>query len=401
MSGTNDRPDDNETDVERTSGDGPNVEERSGDGPNVEERSGGGPNVEGAAGERIRLDAVTKRYDDLIAVEEFSLEIEPGELLVLLGPSGCGKTTTLRMIAGLETVTSGTIAIGEQDVTQTLPQNRDVSMVFQSYALYPHKTVRGNLRFPLGKTDLTAAKKTGKVEEVAALLEISDILEKNPDQLSGGQKQRVAVGRTIIREPRVFLLDEPLSNLDAELRVQTRAELHSLQGRLGTTTVYVTHDQEEALSIADRVVIMNDGRIEQVGTPEEVYTAPKNAFVAGFLGDPAINFLEVENGHLLGGDVPLDRLGIDVPRGTARIGVRPEDAFVDPELATEGALTEPIAFTVDVVEPLGHTYEASLERNGRRFLVQSPAFDAAPGETVDVRFDADGLLAFDAEGGRL
>ena len=360
-----------------------------------------GTGIAGAEAERIRLDGVTKRYDDLVAVEEFTLDVEPGELLVLLGPSGCGKTTTLRMIAGLETVTSGTIEIGNQDVTQTLPQNRDVSMVFQSYALYPHKTVRGNLRFPLGKTGLSDDEKERKVEDVAALLEIDDLLQKDPDQLSGGQKQRVAVGRTIIREPRAFLLDEPLSNLDADLRVQTRAELHDLQRRLGTTTVYVTHDQEEALSIADRIAIMNDGRIEQVGTPEEVYTDPTNAFVAEFLGDPSINFLAVEDGHLLGDDVPLGRLAIDAPPETARIGVRPEDAFVGQNPPEDASLTESIEFTVDVVEPLGHTYEVALERNGRQFLVQSPDLDVVSGDTVAVQFDAEGLLAFDAEGRRL
>jgi multiple sugar transport system ATP-binding protein len=362
--------------------------------------------IGGAAGERIRLDSVTKHYGDLVAVENISLEVDPGELLVLLGPSGCGKTTTLRMIAGLETVTSGTVTIGTQDVTEVLPQNRDVSMVFQNYALYPHKNVRENLRFPLGKMDLSDGEKKRKIEEVARLLEITDLLEKEPDQLSGGQKQRVAVGRTIIREPRAFLMDEPLSNLDAELRVQTRAELQTLQRRLGTTTVYVTHDQEEALSIADRIVIMNDGEIEQVGTPEEVYTDPANEFVAGFLGDPSINFLAVRDGRLLGdgddGDgVPLSRLGIDVPPRTSRLGVRPEDAFVGRELSTEGSLTEPIEFTVDVVEPLGHTYEAALRRGGNRFLVQADDFDASAGDSLHVQFDTDGLLAFDAEGRRL
>jgi len=357
--------------------------------------------IGGASGERIRLDSVTKHYGDLVAVENISLDVEPGELLVLLGPSGCGKTTTLRMIAGLEAVTSGTVTIGSQNVTEVLPQNRDVSMVFQNYALYPHKNVRENLRFPLGKMDVSAEEKDRKIEEVARLLEITDLLEKDPDQLSGGQKQRVAVGRTIIREPRAFLMDEPLSNLDAELRVQTRAELQTLQRQLGTTTVYVTHDQEEALSIADRIVIMNDGEIEQVGTPEEVYTDPANEFVAGFLGDPSINFLDVEDGHLLGDDVPLAALGIEVPASTARLGVRPEDAFVGRGLSTAGSLTEPIEFTVDVVDPLGHTYEAALKRSGSRFLVQSDDLDVEPGDTVAVQFDVDGLLAFDAAGRRV
>jgi len=361
---------------------------------------GTGAEIEGAAGERIRLRSLTKRYDDLTAVDGISLDVEPGELLVLLGPSGCGKTTTLRTIAGLEAVSEGTITIGTRDVTETLPQNRDVSMVFQNYALYPHKTVRGNLAFPLGKTDLTDDQKAEKIEQVAKLLEIGDLLDKEPDQLSGGQKQRVAVGRTIIREPRVFLLDEPLSNLDAELRVQTRAQLQSLQRRLGTTTVYVTHDQEEALSIADRVVIMNDGEVEQIGVPEKVYTEPRNEFVAEFLGDPSINFLDVTDGSLSDG-TPLERLGIDVPPGTARIGVRPEDAFVGGDRPTDGSVTAPIEYTVDVVEPLGHTYEATLERDGTRCIVQSPDIDATPGDVVAVQFDADGILAFGTEGGRL
>jgi multiple sugar transport system ATP-binding protein len=361
----------------------------------------GDVSIEGAVGEQIRLTSLTKHFGDLVAVNEVSLEVEPGELLVLLGPSGCGKTTTLRMIAGLETVTDGSIEIGSEDVTQTLPQNRNISMVFQSYALYPHKTVRGNLAFPLGKTDLTTEEKERKIEQVAEMLEITDLLEKDPDQLSGGQRQRVAVGRTIIREPRVFLLDEPLSNLDAELRVQTRAQLHSLQRRLGTTTVYVTHDQEEALSIADRVVIMNDGEIEQVGTPEEVYTQPENEFVAEFLGEPSINFLDVDDGGLFGGEISLGELGIDVPRETARIGVRPEDAFVVGEQPADGQVTEPVTFELDVIEPLGHTYEATLERDGRRFAVQSPNIAGEPGDPVEVQFDADTILAFDGDGRRL
>jgi len=365
-----------------------------------ESTHGADAGIEGAAGERIRLESVTKHYDDLVAVEEFSLEVEPGELLVLLGPSGCGKTTTLRTIAGLETVTEGTIRIGSEDVTETLPQNRDVSMVFQSYALYPHMTVRENLAFPLGKTDLGAEEKTRKIEEVAGMLEITDLLGKDPDQLSGGQRQRVAVGRTIIREPRVFLMDEPLSNLDAELRVQTRAELHSLQRRLGTTTVYVTHDQEEALSIADRIVIMNDGEIEQVGTPEEVYADPENEFVAEFLGEPAINFIDLIDGRLFG-EIDPDAVGIDVPSGTARIGVRPEDAFVGDDRPAGRSLSEPIEFELDVFEPLGHIYEATLERGGRRFAVQSEEISAEPGEAVEARIDVDELLAFDDEGGRL
>jgi|AntRauMinimDraft_4_1070384.scaffolds.fasta_scaffold02407_2 multiple sugar transport system ATP-binding protein len=359
------------------------------------------PNIDGSSGYRISLESVSKHFDDTVAVNDISLEVQPGELLVFLGPSGCGKTTTLRMIAGLETVTEGTISIGTEDVTQTLPQDRDVSMVFQSYALYPHKTVRGNLAFPLGKMDIDDETKEQKIEEVAEMLEITDLLEKNPNQLSGGQRQRVAVGRTIIREPRVFLLDEPLSNLDAKLRVQTRAQLHSLQRRLGTTTVYVTHDQEEALSIADRVVIMNEGEIKQVGTPEEVYTNPNDEFVATFLGDPAINLIDVSDGGLFDGEVPMEEIGIDVPTETARIGVRPEDAIIDGVSTSEKKFTDPVTFELDVIEPLGHTYEATLERAGRLFSIQSEDVTGEPGESVQVRFDTDQILAFDATGRRI
>ena len=356
--------------------------------------------IDGSTGYRITLESVAKHFEDTVAVDDISLEVQPGELVVLLGPSGCGKTTTLRMIAGLETVTRGQIRIGSEDVTETLPQNRDVSMVFQSYALYPHKTVRGNLAFPLGKTDLEGDAKQQKIEEVAEMLEITDLLEKDPDQLSGGQRQRVAVGRTIIREPRVFLLDEPLSNLDAKLRVQTRAELHSLQRHLGTTTVYVTHDQEEALSIADRVVIMNDGEIEQVGTPEEVYKRPTNEFVATFLGDPAINLIDVTDGGLFSGEVLMTEIGIDAPPETARIGVRPEDAIVKTDSA-EGRFTDPVTFELDVIEPLGHTYEATLKRNDRLFSIQSPNLTGEPGDSVQVQFDVDQIVAFDGAGRRL
>jgi multiple sugar transport system ATP-binding protein len=228
-------------------------------------------------GKGVRLDGVRKRFGDVVAVAGIDLRVEPGELLVLLGPSGCGKTTTLRAIAGLEPVTEGTIRIGDRDATGTLPQDRDVSMAFQNYALYPHKTVEGNLRFPLAKTDLAPAERDEKVAFVAELLEIGDILDREPSSLSGGQRQRVALGRTIVREPGVFLLDEPLSSLDAELRVATRTELRDLQQRLGTTTVYVTHDQEEAMSVADRIAVMRDGRIEQIGTPRELYVDPATA----------------------------------------------------------------------------------------------------------------------------
>jgi multiple sugar transport system ATP-binding protein len=350
-----------------------------------------------SSGESIRLEAVRKRFGDLVAVDGVDLDVAPGELVVLLGPSGCGKTTTLRMIAGLETVTEGTVRIGETDVTEVLPQKRDASMVFQNYALYPHKTVRENLAFPLGKTDLDDDEKRTRIRQVAERLEITDLLDKDPDQLSGGQRQRVAVGRTIIREPSVFLMDEPLSNLDAKLRVQTRAELRALQQQLETTMVYVTHDQEEALSIADRIVIMRDGTIEQIGDPEELYAAPATEFVAGFLGDPAMNFLDVAEGTVFDGRVTVADLGLSLPDGAARIGVRPEDVV----LAAEPERPDAVAAEVDVVEPLGHAYEVTLRRNGTRLVVKTQQFDGRPDETWYLSFPEEHVFAFDASGVRL
>lgn len=362
-------------------------------------------------GERVTLEAVSKEFGELTAVDGIDLTVEPGEFLVLLGPSGCGKTTTLRMIAGLETVSAGSVYIGDEDVTETLPQRRDVSMVFQNYALYPHMTVRENLRFPLGKTDLDGEEARDRVDAVASLLEIESHLEKDPDQLSGGQRQRVALGRTIIREPRVFLMDEPLSNLDAKLRVQTRAQIRDLQQRLGTTTIYVTHDQEEALSVADRIVIMNDGSIEQVGQPEAVYTDPDNEFVAGFLGDPSMNFLDLSgtgDNRSVFSDAPVtvETLGLSPPENAQRLGIRPEDIYVagesgepnNPEDITTS--TTSIEMEVGVLEPLGHGYEATLRRGGVTMTMRVGDLNAFPGETVSIVFDADRLLSFDDSGVR-
>ncbi|MFB6103621.1 MAG: ABC transporter ATP-binding protein [Halobacteriaceae archaeon] len=365
----------------------------------------------GGRGAAVTLTAVTKTFGELVAVDGIDLTVDSGELLVLLGPSGCGKTTTLRMIAGLEVVDDGAITIGDQDVTQTLPQDRDVSMVFQNYALYPHLTVRENLLFPLGKSELSRAERRARVDDVADLLEIDDHLDKDPDQLSGGQRQRVALGRTIVREPRVFLMDEPLSNLDAKLRVQTRAELRSLQKRLGTTTVYVTHDQEEALSIADRIVIMNDGGIEQIGTPETVYTDPANEFVAGFLGEPSMNFLDVTPGPEATWTVDTaDRgdgavsLVFDAPEATARIGVRPEDIYVtDPDGRPRftddiDRLSTPIPVSVGVVEPLGYEYEATVDLHGQTLVLRSEDIDLDPGDRTWIAIDLDRLHTFDSAG---
>jgi multiple sugar transport system ATP-binding protein len=276
-------------------------------------------------------------------VNALDLEIADGEFLVLVGPSGSGKTTALRMLAGLEEVDAGSIWIGERDVTDVQPKNRDVAMVFQNYALYPYLTVEANMAFPLKLAHVDKAERQRRVHDVAKLLDLEHYLHRKPGQLSGGQRQRVAMGRAIVREPKVFLMDEPLSNLDAKLRLQTRAEIASLQSRLGTTTAYVTHDQSEAMTLGHRVAVLADGRLQQCATPRELYERPVNTFVAGFIGSPAMNLLTlpVANGGCELGGVPLS-----VPNGRTEIvvGIRPESL----ELAADG-----LGARVEVVEEIG------------------------------------------------
>jgi multiple sugar transport system ATP-binding protein len=301
----------------------------------------------------IVLDRVTKAYGtgDSRAVDDVSLEIESGEFLVLVGPSGCGKSTLLRMIAGLEDVTDGAIMIDARDVTELPPRARDIAMVFQTYALYPHMTVRENLGYGL-KVRKTAKAEIGRrVEQVAAMLGLETMLERRPAALSGGQRQRVAMGRAIVREPKAFLMDEPLSNLDAKLRVSMRAQLAALHSRLGTTTIYVTHDQVEAMTLGHRVAVMREGRILQVDTPQALYAGPANLFVAAFIGSPAMNLVEAElsdDGIAFGGY----RLPARPPRSNGRliVGIRPE-AFEDASFA-DPSLPQ-IEVDVEVVEDLG------------------------------------------------
>ena len=298
----------------------------------------------------IVLDHVTKRFPDgALAVSDISLDIADGEFVILVGPSGCGKSTTLNMIAGLEDITEGELRIGGQVVNNKAPKDRDIAMVFQSYALYPHMTVRENMGFALklAKTDPAVIKQ--KVEDAARILDLTQHLDRKPANLSGGQRQRVAMGRAIVRDPAVFLMDEPLSNLDAKLRVQTRTEVSRLQRRLGTTMVYVTHDQTEAMTLGDRLAVMRSGLLQQVGTPAELYANPTNLFVAGFIGSPAMNFMAgtLADGslHTAIGSLPLTpalrqaleraNVGRDVI-----VGIRPENfqdaALVQPELRSQG-----------------------------------------------------------------
>ncbi|MBO4252390.1 ABC transporter ATP-binding protein [Streptomyces griseorubiginosus] len=311
----------------------------------------------------ITLEGVTKRFPDgSLAVKDVDLDIADGEFVILVGPSGCGKSTTLNMIAGLEDITEGTLRIGDQVVNQLAPKERDVAMVFQSYALYPHMSVRENMGFPLRLAKVDKATINSKVEEAARILDLTEHLDRKPANLSGGQRQRVAMGRAIVRDPKAFLMDEPLSNLDAKLRVQMRTQISRLQRRLGTTTVYVTHDQTEAMTLGDRVVVMRQGVVQQIGTPAQLYDLPRNLFVAGFIGSPAMNFLNatLEGGVLRSplGDLPLeDRTRQALERQNAPreviVGLRPE-AFEDAALSARPSQGGPV-FTanVDVLESLG------------------------------------------------
>jgi multiple sugar transport system ATP-binding protein len=316
----------------------------------------------------IELERVTKVYGNgFVAVDDVSLSIADREFIVLVGPSGCGKSTLLRMIAGLEEVTQGAVCIDEADVTDLAPRHRDIAMVFQSYALYPHMTVRENLGYGLKVRKAPKAEARRRVEEVASLLGLTQLLDRRPAQLSGGQRQRVAMGRAIVREPRAFLMDEPLSNLDAKLRVGMRASLAELHARLGVTTVYVTHDQTEAMTLGQRVAVMREGRIVQVDTPQALYSRPRDVFVAAFIGSPSMNLVEaiVEGDEVrFGGHaVPLDLGRRPGTAGPVVIGIRPE-AFSDGALAAEHLPR--LTVTIDVLEELGADTHAFFRVDARR-----------------------------------
>ena len=325
------------------------------------------------------------------AVDKLSLEIGDGEFLVLVGPSGCGKSTSLRMLAGLEEVDAGAIRIGDKDVTHLPPKDRDIAMVFQNYALYPHMTVAENMGFALKIAGEPKADIARRVGEAAKLLDLTEYLERKPKALSGGQRQRVAMGRAIVREPQVFLMDEPLSNLDAKLRVQTRTQIAALQRRLGTTTVYVTHDQVEAMTMGDRVAVLKDGLLQQVGTPRDLYDSPSNVFVAGFIGSPAMNIIEVPivegGGQVRGTVVPVEREALArASEGgvkTMHLGVRPEDLTISEDGSG-------IPVEVNLVEELGadaYVYgEVTLLDGGHKEVIVRTDGRRPPGrgETVHV-----------------
>jgi multiple sugar transport system ATP-binding protein len=378
----------------------------------------------------IVLDRVTKSYPDgTTAVKDLSLVIPDGEFLILVGPSGCGKSTTLNMIAGLEEITSGELRIGGQRVNDKAPKDRDIAMVFQSYALYPHMTVRQNIAFPLTLAKMKKAEIAQKVEETAKILDLSELLDRRPANLSGGQRQRVAMGRAIVRNPKAFLLDEPLSNLDAKLRVQMRGEIARLQRRLRTTTVYVTHDQTEAMTLGDRVVVMLAGVAQQIGTPQELYDRPVNLFVAGFIGSPAMNFFPATltdvGVSLAFGDITLTQQVHDVvvqhpTPSNVIVGVRPEhieDADVIDRYQRLGALTFEV--NVDMVESLGSEKYIHFNLEGasaqsaqlaelaadsgaseNEFVARlSAESTATTGERIELAFDTTKIAIFDADSG--
>ena len=355
---------------------------------------------------RVALDGVTKLFDDVVAVDDLTIEIIDKEFLVLLGPSGCGKSTALRMIAGLETPTSGTVTIGDRVVNDVEPKDRDIAMVFQSYALYPHMTVRGNIEFPLRSRHVEKEERTRLTDEASATLGLSELMDRKPGQLSGGQRQRVALARAIVRRPLAFLMDEPLSNLDAKLRVETRAELIELQRRLEATIVYVTHDQVEAMTMGDRIAIMNEGRLQQLAPPQDVYARPANLFVARFIGTPPMNTIRGPV-HRDGDGVAVSFSGgmVPLPGGLGKavgdsateevvVGVRPEHLTI----ASDG----PVQAVVTVVESLGHErHIVSRLADGQMIIVRQPSSDTSPSETdvITLNADPENLHVFDAAAG--
>ena len=348
----------------------------------------------------VKIDKVVKRYGAVQVMHGVSVEIEDGEFVVLVGPSGCGKSTLLRMLAGLEEISGGAISIGGRVVNDMPPKERDIAMVFQSYALYPHKTVYDNIGFPLKMAKRPATEIRAKVEKAAGILDLMPLLDRFPKQLSGGQRQRVAMGRAIVRDPKVFLFDEPLSNLDAKLRVTMRVEIKELHQRLKTTIVYVTHDQIEAMTMADKIVVMRDGRVEQIGAPLDLYDSPANVFVAGFIGSPSMNFVQ---GRITAGGgtkqfVSDGGLALAIPETAApdgqavTFGIRPEHIGIGP-----GG----ISARVVVTEPTGSETQIFAKAGGEMIdAVVRDRVRARPGDEIGFVFDPANVHLFDRSGGQ-
>ncbi len=342
----------------------------------------------------ISLKKVSKRWGDFVGVHEFDLEIDDKEFLVLLGPSGCGKTTTMRMIAGLEQATAGEIWIGDRMVNKLEPKDRDIAMVFQSYGLYPNMTVWENIRFPLKVRKADPNTHQERVQRAVDMVELNEFTHRRPAELSGGQRQRVALARAIVREPTVFLMDEPLSNLDAKLRVSTRAQIKNLQNTLATTTIYVTHDQIEAMTLADRVVVMNQGVVQQVGTPVDIYDKPQNTFVAAFIGSPAMNLIEgqLASGVFLNEQVRIEGLN-QQHNGPVTLGFRAEDAFIASDAGQ-------IAAPVYSMELLGEATMVTMKIGGALVSVKAAKdYRVSIGDTVNVSVPASVCHLFDSTTG--
>ncbi len=355
----------------------------------------------------VTYNNVTKRFGDVVAVNNLDIHVEDKEFLVLVGPSGCGKTTALRLLAGLEDITEGQIQIGDRVVNDIAPKDRDIAMVFQSYALYPHMSVYDNMAFGLKLRKMDKAEINKRVQNAAEILGIEMLLDRKPRQLSGGQRQRVAVGRAIVREPNVFLLDEPLSNLDAKLRVQTRAEISKLHKQLQTTFIYVTHDQTEAMTMASRIVVMNDGTLQQIDTPQNLYDRPDNRFVAGFIGSPSMNFFDAKlsknDGKLF---VDAGSFSVEIPANQTgpyqsmdgqevMMGIRPED-IINPAYSPPGITPAKVAANVGVTELMGNEILAYLGNGEHDFVARiDPRSEFSYGDDVEVAFNMEKFHIFE------
>jgi len=357
----------------------------------------------------VTFEHVTKRFGDVVAVNDLNISIADREFLVFVGPSGCGKTTSLRMLAGLEEITEGNIYIGDRLVNDVPPKDRDIAMVFQSYALYPHMSVYDNMAFGLKLRRVPKAEIDRRVREAAKRLGIEALLDRKPKQLSGGQRQRVAVGRAIVRNPAVFLMDEPLSNLDAKLRVQARAEISKLHMQLGTTFIYVTHDQTEAMTMGSRIAVMKDGLLQQIDTPQHLYDHPNNVFVAGFIGSPSMNFFDAtlveQDGKLFVDSgtfkvqVPDNRLANYAPMKGKKVvfGIRPEDIYAA-EFPAPGITPSKVSTEVDVTELMGNEIFLYLLSGKKSFIARvDPRTRTHAGEAIDVLFNMDNMHIFDPQ----
>jgi multiple sugar transport system ATP-binding protein len=368
---------------------------------------------------KVRLDKVTKRYDDVVAVDGMELDIDDAEFISLVGPSGCGKSTTLEIIGGLTKPTEGKVYIGDRDVTDLPPKDRELAMVFQNIALFPHMDVYDNISYGLRIRKYDKEEIDERVNQAVEILQLDDMLDRMPAELSGGQRQRVAIGRAIVREPEVFLMDEPLANLDAKLRVHMRTELQRIQRTLDVTTIYVTHDQEEAMTMSDRIAIINGGELQQIAPPLVCYNEPANTFVAGFIGSPSMNFFDgkLADGYVRNRNLALDVSELDLDRDDVTVGIRPEDVYQSSDAETLERPSEPIEATIDVLEPVGEkifvylvfdddeqtviqgTTDEAASGSDQLLMSADPDTVLEEGDTLRVVFDRSNVHLFDTDTG--